>query len=204
MLYVDISYQNWIDYLLINHNSPEGARAFAWTAEECDKIKSISNVLEQKQAHIESENGPIDESFRKVNRWTIPNADPYKWIYEKICKTFLAANRDFWNLDVDLIETVELLQYKFDPSANTQDHYNKHSDFGGKFCGRKLSYSALLSDSTEFKGGDLILYLREDIVLPKDQGQVLIFPSLAFHEVTSVTQGERWSLVTWIKGRPLR
>lgn len=204
MLYIDNAYQQWIDYLLINKDSPKTAQAFMWTKSECAEIKKASHSLELAPAQINSEEQTVDESFRKVNRWLVPNNEKFAWIYTKVCNTMLSANRDFWNLDVDIIETLELLQYTFDPTATTQGHYNKHSDFGGKFTTRKISYTALLSDPSEFTGGDLLLYLRTDITIPKEQGQVMMFPSVAFHEVSPVTQGERWALVTWIKGRPLR
>ena len=204
MLYIDNAYQQWIDYLLINRDSPETAREFMWTSSECEEIKQASNSLELVPAQINSEDQTIDESFRKVNRWLLPNNEKFSWIYTKVCNTLLSANKDFWNLDVSLIETIELLQYKFDAASSIQSHYNKHSDFGGNFTTRKISYTALLSDPSDFSGGDLVLYLRTDITLPKEQGQVVLFPSLAFHEVLPVTQGERWALVTWIKGRPLR
>lgn len=204
MLYIDNPYQQWIDYLLINKDSPQTAREFTWTPSECARIKKASNSLELVPAQINSEDQIFDESFRKVNRWLIPNNEEFGWIYSKVYNTFLTANRDFWNFDISLIETLELLQYKFDPTSTFQGHYNKHSDFGGNFTTRKISYTALLSDPSEFTGGDLMLYLRTDIKLPKEQGQVVLFPSIAFHEILPVTSGERWALVTWIRGRPLR
>jgi len=203
MLHVDNSYQNWIDYLLINSQSPEQAQQFVWSTEECKKIITASEYLTKAPAYINDE-ATIDLSFRKVDRWRIPNDQQHGWIYKKICDTLITSNRDFWNLDVDLIETVELLHYSFDPNDEFQGHYNKHSDFGGNFTTRKLSYTALLSDPANFDGGDLVLYLRTDVTLPKQQGQVVVFPSLLFHEVIPITRGNRWALVTWIQGRPLR
>ena len=207
MLHVSATHQNWIDFLVINQNSPASSQKFTWTPEECKKIISASNNLELKPALILSDNaeeGNVDLSFRKTNRWLIPNIEPYGWIYERVCDTLLSANRDFWNLDVDLIETLELLQYKHDPTTNVNGHYNKHSDFGGDLTTRKVSYTALLSDPANFAGGDLIFYLQKDITMPKEQGQIILFPSLTFHEVTPVTQGDRWALVTWIRGRHLK
>jgi PKHD-type hydroxylase len=203
MLYVNNDYQNWLDYLLINDQSPEQAQQYKWSRDECEKIISASEYLTEAPPYINDE-ATIDLSFRKVNRWRIPNDQTHSWIYKKICETLLTANKDFWNLDVDLIETVELLHYSFTPGDEFQGHYNKHSDFGGNATTRKLSYSALLSDPDTYDGGDLILYLRTDVTVPKEQGQVVLFPSLTFHEVTPITQGNRWSIVTWIRGRPLR
>lgn len=203
MLPVTNDYQHWLDFLIINSQSSEQAQQFMWSPAECKKIISASEYLPDAPAYINDE-ATIDLSFRKVNRWRIPNDQTHSWIYERICQTLLSANKDFWNLDVDLIETVELLHYSFIPGEEFQGHYNKHSDFGGNATTRKLSYASLLSDPGDFEGGDLVLYLRKDVVMPKEQGQVVVFPSLTFHEVTPVTQGNRWSLVTWIRGRSLR
>lgn len=203
MLHIDNSFQNWVDYLLINNQSPVHAQQYKWSKAECKKIITSSEYLPNAPAYV-NDTATIDLSFRKVNRWRIPNDQMHYWIYKKIYDTLITANRDFWNLDIDLIETVELLHYSFNPDNTTQDHYNKHSDFGPGTTTRKLSYSALLSDTSEFDNGDLIFYLGTDITLPREQGQVVVFPSLTFHEVTPITRGDRWSLVTWICGRPLK
>ena len=99
MLYIDNAYQQWIDYLLINRDSPETAREFMWTSSECEEIKQASNSLELVPAQINSEDQTIDESFRKFNRWLLPNNEKFSWIYTKVCNTLLSANKDFWNLD---------------------------------------------------------------------------------------------------------
>lgn len=203
MLHINLNCQNWIDYLMINQDSPNAVKHLTWTKEECGKIISAHEYLEKSPPYINDES-TIDESFRKVDRWTIPNDVDNNWIYQKICDTVVNANRDFWNFDIDLIEQIELLNYTFTENSNWPAHYNKHSDLGGHYSTRKLSYVALLSDSAEFEGGDLVLSLRTDETMPKNQGQVIMFPSFVFHEVTSITKGSRWSMVTWIKGRAFR
>jgi len=142
--------------------------------------------------------------MRKVLKYQIPNNDHFGWIYDKITQTVLNANSFFWNYDIDFIETIELLKYAFDPNTEMQSHYNKHSDFGPTMNKRKLSYTALLSNPADFEGGDLTFYLEKDIVMPKEQGQVILFPSFQFHSISEITQGIRWSLVTWISGRPFK
>jgi PKHD-type hydroxylase len=203
MLHIDLDYQNWLDYLIINGDSPDAVKHMSWSKEECTQIISAHEYLEKCQPYIDNE-FTIDESFRKVDRWTIPNNAKHSWIYEKICQTIVHANRDFWNFDIDLIETIELLNYSFDENDSLPARYDKHSDFGGNYTARKLSYVALLSDPGEFDGGDLILSLRTDVPMIKNQGQVIIFPSFVFHEVSPITKGSRWSLVTWIRGRSFR
>jgi PKHD-type hydroxylase len=193
---------NYVDFLFINNESKGESRSFMWSEEECRNIISYSEDLEPVPGVISK--NKLNQEVRKVTRWAIPNHDPYGWIYDKICKTITSANYHFWEYDIDHIETIELLRYRFDPTTETQDHYNKHSDFGAEMNRRKLSYSALLSDPKNYQGGDLVLHLEKDIICPKEKGQVTIFPSFTFHTVEPITSGERWSLVTWVSGRPLR
>ena len=202
MLHIDSTYSNYIDFLVINSGSSEDAKKFVWTKDECEKIIALGNVLPEQQGALFSEK--IDLSMRKVSKFLIENNTEFAWIYDRIARTVLNANTFFWNYDIDFIETVELLRYTHDPNQEVQDHYNKHSDFGPKINKRKLSYSATLSDPTKYKGGDLTMYLENDIILPKEQGQVVIFPSFQLHSVSSMQQGTRWSLVTWVSGRPFR
>jgi predicted 2-oxoglutarate/Fe(II)-dependent dioxygenase YbiX len=66
---------------------------------------------------------------------------------------------------------------------------------------RKLSFSVLLSDPSEYDGGDLLIYEgKGPIVVPKRQGMITFFPSSVLHEVTPVTRGVRRSIVSWIHG----
>jgi PKHD-type hydroxylase len=41
---------------------------------------------------------------------------------------------------------------------------------------------------------------EKPIILPKEQGKLIAFPSYTLHEVKPVTKGERYSLVAWITG----
>lgn len=202
MLTIDVTPNNFIDFLIINSKSSEQARSFMWTEEECKKIIESSESLTEQTGTVSGEK--IDLEMRKVVKYQIPNNDQFSWIYDKITRTVINANTFFWNYDIDFIETVELLKYSFDPDEKINCHYNKHSDFGQRMTKRKLSYTALLSDPQEYHGGDLTFYLEKDIVMPKEQGQVILFPSFQFHSISEITQGTRWSLVTWVSGRPFR
>jgi PKHD-type hydroxylase len=202
MLSINATYNNYIDYLIINKESSLDAQAFMWTPEECRDIISLSHVLPKHSGDLVS--GKIDHKIRKVSQYKIPNTDQTAWIYDKITNSVINANSFFWNYDIDFVETVELLQYSYDPNSIMQDHYRKHSDFGPILNQRKISYSAILSDTAEYQGGDLVFHLENDVTMPKEQGQVIMFPAFQFHSVTSLTKGTRWSLVTWISGRPFR
>ena len=65
--------------------------------------------------------------------------------------------------------------------------------------------TCLLSDPSEFTGGDL-LFQRWVIVnqLPLKQGQAIFFASFLRHKVAPVKKGVRKSLVMWFGGPPFK
>ena len=66
---------------------------------------------------------------------------------------------------------------------------------------RKVSVIVQLSDTSEYKGGELQINTGGQIkTIPKVKGSVVIFPSYLLHRVTPVTTGLRKSLVLWAGG----
>jgi PKHD-type hydroxylase len=83
--------------------------------------------------------------------------------------------------------------------------YGRHIDSAPGTLIRKLSFTVQLSEPEDYKGGDLCLYLGDKAeVMKKEQGFVALFPSYVLHEVKPVTQGTRYSLVSWITGKPFK
>jgi hypothetical protein len=77
---------------------------------------------------------------------------------------------------------------------------------------RKLSITLNLSVPEDYVGGNLKFdfgplagdkryHTCEEI---RPQGSIIVFPSYQYHTVTPVTSGTRYSLVTWILGKPFR
>jgi PKHD-type hydroxylase len=63
-----------------------------------------------------------------------------------------------------------------------------------------LSLTLFLSDPASYDGGELVVdsdSARVPIKLP--QGDAVLYPSSAIHEVAAVTRGTRWAAVTWIQ-----
>ena len=54
-----------------------------------------------------------------------------------------------------------------------------------------------LSKSDDYRGGDVLV---RDIQLPREQGDITVFPSFLEHQVEPVTYGKRYSLVLWLYG----
>jgi PKHD-type hydroxylase len=69
---------------------------------------------------------------------------------------------------------------------------------------RKISMTVLLSNQSEFEGGNLE-FMNEDTNPPQlKQGQAIYFCSLIRHRVAKVKKGIRRSLVMWFGGPPFK
>ena len=166
-----------------------------FSKEECEKIITLGNKIGVKEAVLEK--GSINKKIRdsKIS-WIYPNNESV-WIYRKITEAVSELNSKFFKFDLyGFIEGLQFTHYQA-PSGN----YKKHIDrYLGIFT-RKLSLTIQLSDSSSYKGGDLLLYDSPNPRLcPKEQGKLILFPSYVLHEVKPVTKGERYSLVAWITG----
>jgi PKHD-type hydroxylase len=107
-----------------------------------------------------------------------------------------------WNYAIDSQESTQIGRYK----SIDKGHYDWHMDFFPPKDGfqRKLSISILLSDPSEFEGGELQFKGIEDRKILTKQGSIVVFPSFIEHRVTPVTKGVRYSAVTWATGPSFR
>ena len=71
---------------------------------------------------------------------------------------------------------------------------------------RKLAMTVQLSDPSEYEGGDFEIWFggKEAQIVPREKGDVIIFPAFCMHRVRPITRGQRKCLVFWTGGRPLR
>jgi len=122
------------------------------------------------------------------------------WIEGLLYNTGLYAC-DFarWNFAVGRPQQVQLTKYEVD------GHYDWHED--QDFLAphnvpfRKISVVAMLSDSSEFEGGEFeIKHMDGTATLTLQQGDVVVMPSFLTHRVKPVTKGVRYSAVCWITG----
>lgn len=107
-----------------------------------------------------------------------------------------------WGYSLSIQEPTQIGRYK---SAD-EGHYDWHMDSHVPKDGiqRKLSVSILLSDPSEFEGGELQFKGIEDRKILTKQGSIVVFPSFIEHKVTPVTKGVRYSAVTWASGPSFR
>jgi len=175
--------------------------------EECEAIIKIGTSLnineagvikkEEKEKNIKISN-KISSSIRKSNiSWIFPNENT-EWIFRKITDVVTSANNEFFKFNIyGLNEGFQFTHYKA-PGG----HYDQHID---KFYGgiiRRLSFTILLNDKKDFKGGEFEIYegRGETIVREQEIGNMIIFPSYVMHRVSPVTKGQRYSLVGWVTG----
>jgi PKHD-type hydroxylase len=124
-----------------------------------------------------------------------------QWVFERLAHVVSSLNSQFFFFDLTGFgEPIQLTHY----DEKYKGMYGWHVDFGSnpQTPSRKLSLVMQLSDPVDYEGG--ILELRpagnEVIKMRKQRGLIICFPSWTLHQVTSVTQGNRQSLVSWITG----
>ena len=169
-----------------------------FSKEECEKIIKISKKLKLFKG----------TTFRKSNirksniTWLYPS-DDMEWVFDKATNVILNLNEQFFKFDLTgITEGFQFTEYK-SPSGK----HGKHVDRGTGMQIRKLSIVIQLTNPNEYEGGELKLYDgidEESVIMNKEQGTLIAFPSYVMHEVTPLTKGKRNSLVTWVTGNSFK
>jgi len=179
----------------------------------CDDLISYAKTKEQKEAFIGHTQKIRNKKTRNSN--VVWLDDP--WIYKEIHPYIHHANQQAgWNFEWDYSETCQFTKY------GKGQHYDWHCDsfnapyksedinFNNKI--RKLSVTCSLSDSKDYKGGELEFQFRDTKDAKKtrvckeilSKGSIVVFPSHVWHRVKPVTKGTRYSLVLWNLGYPFK
>lgn len=160
-------------------------------------------------AFTRDEAGELLETFRAASariRGQVGQADayePHDWnadlpYRQRITDVIAAANRCWWQLDIETLAG-RLLHYR----AGTR--HGEHIDMHPGSMQRKVSLTIQLSDSEDYCGGDLQLRCWGKVrTMPRLLGSAIVWPAWIPHKVTTVTAGERWALVLWAWGPPVR
>lgn len=160
---------------------------------------TIDKFLKHFEKSSKSHGNPNTEknSGRKVEVFSIhPRSNLYAEVFQ-LCTNYAKKT----GIQMDSFDDFSIMRY------GKRDGYAMHTDYDVKDEKdyRKISFIAQLSDSTDYKGGDVLLYIDGTrFQLPRDRGAFVLFPSFVLHEVTSVTSGVRLSSVAWCSGRNWR
>ena len=127
-------------------------------------------------------------------------------VYELVENLFEHVNDNNFDYEIhgDLID-IQILRYK------EGGNYNWHADYGisrnsKEGMTRKLSMSIQLSDESAYEGGELewIDYSARHVTLAKNIGAGVVFDSRLPHKANPLKSGERFALIAWISGPPLK
>ena len=166
-----------------------------FTETECDKIIKLGNKSKLKKG--QTGNAIQSDKIRNSDVRFIQPDIASDWIYRRLTDATQHLNNDFFNFDLHGFgEDLQFTKYEA-PTG----HYAYHVDSGMGYKVRKLSSVIQLSDEEDYVGGNLELKLGDEpVILSKKRGTMLLFPSYVLHRVTPVTEGTRYSLVSWVTG----
>lgn len=169
----------------------------AFSKEECERIIEIGNDRTLRQAKTRLDD-PNDIRKSEV-AWLYPS--DLEWAYLKMAGIIKSLNEQYFKFD--LFGATE--GFQFTKYTAPGGKYGKHVDSAHGTLIRKLSFTLQLSGPNDYEGGDLRLHFSDTPeTMKREQGFVALFPSYVLHDVSPVTQGTRYSLVSWITGKPFR
>jgi PKHD-type hydroxylase len=147
----------------------------------------------------------LQTSVRETNVAWLGAQPELHQIWSKFANVFAEVNRRNFHYDLTgFYEPMQIGVY----TADKKGHYDWHTDASSMDTGapRKLSMALLLSDSSEFEGGEFQVKASTDEArtLETKRGRAWFFPSYMLHRVKPVTKGTRRSLVIWAGGPAFR
>ena len=125
-----------------------------------------------------------------------------QWVYDLITPYMLTANEQAgWKYNIVAAHDCQITRYTKDGFYGWHiDGAGSHTELDGDGNTRKLSMSIILN--SDYEGGDFEMRGLENQVPRLEEGSIIVFPSFVEHRVTPVTEGIRYSLVTWFLGPP--
>jgi len=128
--------------------------------------------------------------------------DSLKSFFKTLDNYIGISNKETYNFELN-----SYLEHRYMEYSTSKEGLNWHLDIGpGKYNKRKLSYSIFANNPSEYEGGDLEIILDHDktFKVPKEKGNLVIFPSYLLHRVTPITKGVRKVIVGFIGGKPFK
>jgi PKHD-type hydroxylase len=176
-----------------------------FTPQQCQDIINMGHQQKAEKAkvgHKEKAGGKYDTKMRITTISWIPfKALPD--MYKIIERTMKQVNGNHFGYEgMTITEPAQFTEY---PKGGFYD-WHMDADVNCQFEPpvRKMSMTILLSDPSEFVGGDLEFMTEGNKPPQLMQGQAIFFCSLIRHRVAKVKKGIRRSLVMWFGGPPFK
>ena len=176
-----------------------------FTPQQCQDIINMGHKQKSEEAkvgHTDKAGGNYDTKKRITTISWIPFKEMPE-MYHMIDRTMQQANGNHFGYEgMTLTEPAQFTEY------TKRGFYDWHmdADVNCQFEPpvRKISMTILLSNPSEFEGGDLEFMTEGNKPPQLMQGQAIFFCSLLRHRVNKVKKGIRRSLVMWFGGPPFK
>jgi len=169
--------------------------------------KTVSYIKQNIKSTVNTGQKTQDDQDKKyVDRrsWKVDNSHSFcKEFLDTLNNFIVKANNKHFQFDLDKIDGPYYVEYPQDGRTKL----DWHLDIGEyPYNQRKLSFSLLVSDPSEYEGGNLEIWRNNNdyINLPKTPGSITFFPSFLPHRVTPITKGVRRNFIGFVMGRPYR
>jgi len=176
-----------------------------FTPEQCQNIINMGHqqkAEEAKVGHKDGRDGKYDTKKRITTISWIPFAAMPE-MYKIIERTMKQVNGNHFGYEgMTITEPAQFTEY---PKGGFYDwHMDAEVNCHYEPPVRKISMTILLSNPSEFTGGDLEFMTEGNKPPNLIQGQAIFFCSLLRHRVNKVKKGTRRSLVMWFGGTPFK
>ena len=130
-----------------------------------------------------------------------------RWLYDALGDIAQQANAHFWQYDIwGFQDNLHYVRYAASDGPDG-GKFNWHQVRGDDWrrAQRKLACVVMLSDPSEYEGGDVQIFDgREQTLARLAKGSAYVMPSFVQHRVCPVTSGERRVLIGWLCGPRFR
>jgi PKHD-type hydroxylase len=171
-----------------------------FTSKQVDKIIEYCDNQEKIDARVMGQNGDkgilSDKRKTKIS-WINRNESSSKFI-DPMIDTIQKLNHKYYNFNITHFFDIQYTVY-----GESESKYDYHIDstFDYKSTSmRKLSSILMLSDKSEYEGGQFYLNTGTEMQIEFVKGRLIVFPSFVLHRVAPIKSGVRKTLVTWICG----
>ena len=170
-------------------------------------IEWIENYVKENSSQLvkaEVQTGtatPYDDDLRRSDVFFFNDLQSAMPLYKTIYDIVTEINMIHFRYSICYAEPFQYSVYKEEVAGFYDTHCDSPLRNTGGFI-RKISFSILLNDPSEFEGGKLLLHTAKEPIETKleKKGDMVLFPSYIPHSVTPVKKGVRRSLVGWICG----
>lgn len=171
-----------------------------------DKVEAlVSSKYELKDGKTGvRETNDLETSSSNIRKiaYITPNLES-SWLYDLLFPVALKVNDQYFGFDIDVV--TDPIHYVIYPENG--GFLTWHLDVGKyRVNKRKISLTVQLSDPSDYEGGDFQIWTGGEnfVTVPREKGEIIVFPSFLLHRVTPITKGQRKCLVFWVGGTPFR